>query len=667
MPITPLQCEEEREKVEMFLATHFVPGAVPPFSFIYDGKSSSQFLKDWQFSQETKQLDDTKTEHLFTYTDPQTGLQVCCKCEEFLDFPAVEWVLTFKNSGTDDTPIIEDVQALDTPFTRKEGGEFILHRAEGSSATRMDFAPIDNPMPPKSRIRLAPLGGRSSNTTAFPFFNIEAPGEGVMVGIGWSGQWAAELLRDGGTALKVRAGMELTHLLLHLDEQIRTPRILLLFWQGDDKMRGHNMLRRFILLHHTPQKGGEPVVAPLTCAGSPRLFDRSNKGIEFNDATEYNQIAFAKRYHQLGLEAEYWWLDAGWFEGYWPNGVGNWFARKEGFPNGLRPLSNALKKLGMGFLLWFEPERVYEGTWLDREHPEWILKSPESPNGFNRQNGLLNLGNPEARRWLTEHISGMIESEGISIYRQDFNMNPLLYWRGADEVDREGMSEIRFIEGLYAFWDELLARHPGLIIDNCASGGRRIDLETTSRSIPLHRSDYVSEPNGSQSHTYGLNFYLPLSGAGTGTPDTYTFRSFIKSAMGFGWDLYSPDFPVEQARRRIAEFKRLRPFFYGDFYPLTPYSIGDDVWMAYQFHREDLGQGMFLAFRRPNSSDLTARLKLRGLLPSSRYELNFEDTGNKQTFTGEALAEGIDVTIEYAPGSLLVTYKKVSPEIRRRK
>jgi len=576
----------------------------------------------------------------------------------FLDFPAIEWVVTFKNGGTDDTPIIEDVQALDTSFTRHKGGEFILHRAEGSSATRMDFAPIDKPMPPKSKIRLAPIGGRSSNTTAFPFFNIEAPGEGIMVGIGWSGQWAAELTRDGGTTLMVRAGMELTHLLLHPDEQIRTPRILLLFWQGDDRMRGHNMLRRFILLHHTPQKDGQPVMAPLACSGSPRLFDQSNKGIEFNDATEYNQIAFAERYHQLGLEAEYWWLDAGWFEGYWPNGVGNWFVRKDAFPHGLRGLSDAVKKMGMGFLLWFEPERVYQGTWLDREHPEWILKSPRSPDGFCRQNGLLDLGNPKARRWITEHISAMIKSEGINIYRHDFNMNPLTYWRSTDEPDRQGITEIRYIEGFYAFWDELLARHPGLIIDNCASGGRRIDLETTSRSIPLHRSDYVLEPNGAQSHTYGLNFYLPLSGAGTNTPDTYTFRSFLKSAMSFGWDLYRSDFPVEPARCRITEFKRLRHFFYGDFYPLTPYSIGDDVWMAYQFHREDLGEGVVLAFRRLNSPDSTIRLKLGGLLPSGRYELNFEDTGNKQTVTGKALASGIDVTIEQAPGSLLVTYRE---------
>jgi alpha-galactosidase len=398
------------------------------------------------------------------------------------------------------------------------------------------------------------------------------------------------------------------------------------------------------------------VTTPFACTGSPQFFDSTNKGAEFNDATESNQIAYAQRYRQLGLDTEYWWIDAGWFEGYWPNGVGNWFVRKNGFPNGLRPVSDAVKKLGMGFLLWFEPERVYQGTWLDREHPDWILKSPDRPNG------LLNLGNPEARRWLTDHISGMIANEGISVYRQDFNIDPLPFWRATDASDRQGMTEIRHVEGLYAFWDELLARRPGLIIDNCASGGRRIDLETVSRSIPLWRTDYhYFEPNGYQSHTCGLNFYLPCSGTGSGAPDTYAFRSSINSGVVLGWNLYAPDFPVERAQRLISEYKRIRPFFYGDYYPLTAHSVTDDVWIAYQFHREDMKQGMFLVFRRPQSPYLSARLKLGGIHPEANYELHFEDSGVKRILTGKELGAGIDVTIEEAPGSLLVTYRQYVP------
>jgi len=98
-----------------------------------------------------------------------------------------------------------------------------------------------------------------------------------------------------------------------------------------------------------------------------------------------------------------------------------------------------------GLILWFEPERVYQGTWIDREHPDWVLRLPNNPNG------LLNLGNEEARKWLTEHISSMIDREGISIYRQDFNIDPLPFWRSADPPDRQGITEIRHIEGLYGF------------------------------------------------------------------------------------------------------------------------------------------------------------------------------------------------------------------------
>jgi alpha-galactosidase len=636
------QNAQEQARVQAFTSAHLTAGVHPPFSFTYGGRPSSEYLPGWRCERETRQLDETATEHLVTYTHPQTSLHVRCTCVVYSDYPAIEWVITLKNGSQGDTPLIEDVQALDIELS---GEDWMLHRALGSSASRSDFGPVDEPVPLHARMRLAPVGGRSSNTTALPFFNIEAEGEGVMVGIGWSGQWAAELHRQASTSLQVRAGMERTRLKLHAGQEIRTPRILLLFWHGEDRMRGHNMFRQFMLDHHTVRQDGGPIAGPLACNGGPAMFQESNL------ATAHNQIALAERYRQYGLDTEYWWIDAGWFEGRWPNGVGNWTIRKDGFPDGLRPVSDALAEMGFGLILWFEPERVYRDTWLDREHPDWVLRLPGNPNG------LLDLGNPQARRWLTDHVSGMIEREGIAIYRQDFNMDPLPYWRAADEPDGQGLTEIGHVEGLYAFWDELLARHPGLIIDNCASGGRRIDLETASRSIPLWRTDYrYFEPNGYQCHTYGLSFYLPCSGTGSDYPDTYAFRSSMNGALVLGWNLYLPDFPVERARQLIKEFKRLRPFFYGDYYPLTAHSTADDVWMAYQFHREDLGEGMFLAFRRPENPDPSIRLKLGGLDPTARYELDL--AGERRTVTGAELGSGIDVTLQEAPGSLLATYRR---------
>src|SRR5205823_8017603 len=127
-------------------------------------------------------------------------------------------------------------------------------------------------------------------------------------------------------------------------------------------------------------------------------------------------------------------------------------------------------------------------------------------------NYLLNLGIPAARQYVTDMISRLIEEDGVTCYRQDFNTDPAPFWKAADAPDRVGMTEIRHIEGLYAYWDELVARHPGLWIDNCASGGRRIDLETISRSIPLWRSDLQASPDffsqtAMQNQTHGLGLW----------------------------------------------------------------------------------------------------------------------------------------------------------------
>ena len=166
-----------------------------------------------------------------------------------------------------------------------------------------------------------------------------------------------------------------------------------------------------------------------------------------------------------------------------------------------------LRRDGLGFLLWIESERVFRGTDLQRQHPDWLL----GPQG---ENYLVNLGNPAARKGITEIVSSLIREGGLSWYRQDFNTDPEGFWSNADQPDRIGITEIRYIEGLYAFWDELRQRHPGLLIDNCSSGGRRLDLETISRSVALWRSDFQCQPKfnpaGMQGQTYGISSWIPL-------------------------------------------------------------------------------------------------------------------------------------------------------------
>jgi alpha-galactosidase len=312
---------------------------------------------------------------------------------------------------------------------------------------------------------------------------------------------------------------------------------------------------------------------------------------------------------------------------------------------------------------------VHPDTWLYDNHPEWLLMPNEETTKkrqpwMDKVESLLNLGNPEARRWLTEHISSMIEEVGITVYRQDCNFNPLDYWRGADEPDRQGISEIRHIEGLYAFWDELLRRHPGLTIDNCASGGRRIDLETISRSVALWRSDYGSEPEGVQSHTLGINRYVPCSSGGVNSTDPYVSRSNLASGMAIcPGDPNASRFDLDELRTRVKEFKLFRPLFYGDFYPLTSHSVESDVWCVYQLYRKEINRGALLAFRRKESPFSAGRFKLRGLAADGKYEFTDIDSGRQRQFTGRELMEtGIEVKMPTAPCSVILTYSLISDD-----
>ncbi|MCS7224792.1 MAG: alpha-galactosidase [Armatimonadetes bacterium] len=652
------------ETPENWLKMAFAKGVNPPFSFVYDGTSSEALLTKWMYHSKTGPSTDAEKQYLFRYQDPQTGLEVWVEATAFIHFPAVEWVLRFRNNSDTETGLLEDIQSLDITLPVDRSIGVIIRHALGSSAQRSDFAPVERPIGLGDVFNISPVGGRSSNTTALPFFNLQCGDQGVMVGIGWSGQWSASFVRGEDGAVRIRAGMERTRLRLRKGETIRILRVLLLFWTGTDYLAGHNLLRRFLIAHRVPKVNNQPVLLPL--AGSS-----SGPPDEANTATQDNQVELARHFAQYGVE--YLWIDAGWFEGRWPNGVGNWFIRKDGFPAGLRPVSDAVKAFGMkGLVLWFEPERVYQGTWIDREHPDWVIRLPGNPNG------LLNLGHPDALRWLTDHLSQMIESEGISVYRHDFNMDPLPFWRAADEPEREGITEIRHIEGLYQLWDELRRRHPHLIIDNCASGGRRLDLETISRSVALWRTDYsYYEPNGYQCHTYGISLYLPTTSTACGYPDPYTFRSSLSSGMVLWvpwtpmaphsvyhrflpWIDWKPEdpVPVERGMRLLNEFRQVRHLFFGDFYPLTPYSTADDVWMAYQFHRDDQKEGMVLAFRRHHCPQESLTIRLRGLEPDKKYLVRFVDQDLTRSFTGKDLSEGLTLSSSTAPSAFLITYRE---------
>ncbi len=647
------------------------PGPSQPamVSFTYNGRPSEMLLASWSLTENRLPSQPGKDTIRITRTDPASGLSLRVEITRYTDFPVVEWNAHFHNTSDRTAPILESIQSLDLRLPIEQ--EMVLHYNRGDDCTPESYAPLHAAIGPMTDLTVAPEGGRPTNK-AMPYFNVEyaQSSHGVIACIGWPGQWAAHFKTEGRD-LRVRGGQELTHFSLQPAEEVRTPLSVLLFYEGS-RVQGQNLWRRWMLAHNTPRAASGQPHAPMIpmCIGPWQ--EQGQK-----DNMDY-LAAHGARY-------DAWWVDAGWYpcessavpagEGpvsssEWTH-VGTWEPDPNLLPRGFKPISDYAHQHGMKLIVWFEPERVWEGTWLDREHPEWLLRAPEGQtNAWYLHNRLLDLGNSEARAWLIEHVDGMLSEQGIDWYRQDFNIDPLIFWRAHDTPDRQGITEIRHVEGYLAFWDELHRRHPGLLIDSCASGGRRNDLETLRRAVPLLRSDYQSfqgdssYATGNQGHTYGLSAWYPYQGQGvyfSADHFVYCARSYMCASIAIAlgvprelvdWNLYD---------HTLDEFRKAQPYYFGDFYPLTPYSLDDHDWMAWQYHRPDLGDGMVQVFRHALSPLASDRLKLCGLERDAKYRVIDFDQDDAGEYHGtELMGEGLPITFEAAPQALIYTYTRIS-------
>ena len=642
---------KEQWFVHNWLEAASQPDGRPPVSFLYGTIPTERWLGKWQRSTRKLALDANRTRYTFTWRDPHSGLVIRCDAIDYHDLPAVEWVLHLCNTGKKDTPILQDVRPLDMILPGGKQG-FVVHHAFGDCDTAQSFAPIDDTIRPGDTMpRLFSPGGGLSSSENMPYFNFDWHSGGVVLAIGWAGEWQTEAEPQADGALRVRCGQRTTHFCLHPGESVRTPRIVLTFWDGDNDLRGNNLLRQLVFAHYAPRRNGQPVFSPICASVNETAPDGSY---------ERPHLDAIPRLARRGIEV--FWSDMDpqqWYPKGYPNGTGTWEVDRKKYPHGLKPIGDAVRAAGMQYLLWFEPERVHRGTRIAELHPEWVMK-PKSSWGQ-----LFRLGNPTARRWLTDCIDVQITAARLAWVRWDCNLMPLDFWQANDTPDRQGITEMHHVEGLYAMWTELQRRHPGLLIDVCASGGHRLDIETLSYGMPLWHSDRQGMCDwqtdvANQLQNGGLFRWVPMHGcADWGQEPSYAFRSAMTAGNiieGYGRFASHEKVPEDTVKRTVAMYHKLRPYMLGDFYPLFPHDISEYTWYGYQFHRPDHDDGYAMLFRREISGEDTQVIHLHGLKPDMRYEVHFEDTPGTQFLSGKALA-AYTVTIPARPGPATQYYR----------
>ena len=599
----------------------------------------------------------------------EDGLKITNVSKQYPEFDAFEWVTYFENTGTGPSKILSEVfdADIDVPFAKDEPyknlayypdvqKDMMIYSPNGSIWRKDEFycdvnELVDNRYTnhiyPPETMKYKNCGGRSSDGKA-PFFNIFRQNKGVIFAIGWTGQWNCAITR-GEDYVNIKTGLEDTHFRLYPGEKIRTSSFVIMNYECD-YTDSQNKWKRLVKKHFSLiGKPGRDEHGPLCTSLWGGM---SSKGmIERIDAIGKNKLPF-----------EYIWIDAGWYgaskeespdeyEGDWFDYTGDWRINTTHHPDRLSEVRKAIDRAGKKFLLWFEPERVRKGTPIAKQHPEYLLENPDgSPNM------LLNLGNAEAWQYCFDVLSERIETLKIDCYRQDFNFMPLEIWRKNDTDDRRGITEIKHIMGLYRLWDCLLEKFPHLIIDNCASGGRRIDIETLRRSIPLWRSDYACKANsvaeGQQAHGANFSMWLPYAGTSPGRIfDPYRMRSAYTGALTMNYGYSERENPCDETqaewiKKYAEEYLRARPYFSCDIYPLTDALDGDSAWLAVQYDRPEEGDGIIQIFKREKSPYTSASFELSKIKADKTYRFTDADDNTSLEISGRTLIEkGLNVDI----------------------
>ena len=637
--ITPEEmniADSEKEHASQWLNNNFFGDSNNyPFTFKVDGEEFNP--DEWErlsFLPETFDY-----EGKIVLRNNEKGLEVTVETTLFEENATCQWTVYIKNTGKENSGVISDFYALDSSFST---GDAQVYYSMGSDTAASDFSLIKKNL---TSVAKKFSGNEGKPTEKYlPYFNINGENGGMILGIGWTGQWAASLSeKDGVTDISVKQEHFEAYLLP--GEEVRSPLVSISFYENSNPLKGFNLFRKWITDCVYPENVTQNVYTVMEVAG-PMSERTSDEIIEILDGID----------NSVYENTDAFWMDAGWYEYNegWYDGVGNWTVDTSRYDNGISELSGYAKEKGLGHVLWYEPERVYPGTQFHNvgsQHEEWLIYG-------DGDNIMWNLADEEAFTYYCEYLLNSMKENGVTVYRQDFNFAPLGYWQNADRDfydGRTGICENHYVTNLYRYLDYLTENIDGLIIDNCASGGKRLDLEMAFRSIPFWRSDYNCAVHynlfeATQSQTYGLSFWLPISGTALNMQSEYSSRSAVMPLMLM--DFYAnthPDFSFHKEQRELMA---------GRYYPLDFGSFDKNKMHAMQYSTDDGLAGTALIYKRPDVAKTEYTVKLNGLAPAKTYNIYDIDTPETvYTVTGEELMnKGLSISLPDGEKAIFLMY-----------
>jgi alpha-galactosidase len=303
----------------------------------------------------------------------------------------------------------------------------------------------------------------------------------------------------------------------------------------------------------------------------------NNWEAHFFKFTHSKLLKLARQAKALGIELFV--LDDGWFgnRNSDTSGLGDYTVNKKKLPFSLKHFSEKIRKLGLDFGLWFEPEMVNEDSDLYRTHPEYAVKTPGKKPALGRNQLVLDLCNPEVRDYIVKSVTNILDEAQVSYVKWDMNRH--ISDAYSPHIENQGEFFHRYILGLYEILERIFKCRPHILLESCSSGGNRFDLGMLCYSPQIWASD-DTDPVERLKIQEGLSYFYPLSTMGAhvssaphqqtlrDTPLTTRFNTSAFGCLGYELDLkYLSYVEKREIKNQIAFYKKHRQTLqYGHFY-----------------------------------------------------------------------------------------------------
>jgi alpha-galactosidase len=486
---------------------------------------------------------------------------------------------------------------------------------------------------------------------ANPFFAIDEDGRAdeehgrVWFGaLGWSGSWKMVVERTPENLVRVTGGVNDFDFAWRLAPggELATPPFYGGFTSGGFG-EASRLLHRLQVEDVLPDRASRRVRPVLYNSWEATFFAVDEAG----------QKALALKAARLGVERFV--MDDGWFgaRDHDRAGLGDWTVNPKKFPNGLTPLIDHVKSLGMDFGLWVEPEMVNPDSDLHRAHPDWVLHFPGRPRSESRNQLVLNFARPDVQEHVLGVLDRLLSENDIRFFKWDMNRHFSEPGWPAVAPDEQQKVWVEYVRGVYSVMDRLRARHPGVEIESCSGGGGRVDLGMLERVEEVWTSDNTEAFDRLRIQEGFTMAYTPKvmmawvtdvpNLNGRSTPLRYRFLVAMQGSLGIGGNLdHWSEADDRLATEMVRYYKRVRQSVQeGSLYRLV--SPTDDDAAVNEYVGRDGRQVVVFACRH-SQQYLRAlpAVRLRGLAPEAVYRIERPFGGlvdKQETLSGAALME----------------------------